>query len=156
MFKGIKRWLKYKIIRASIKIKWAKIEEVKLNKVQERVMHITTSLIRNNRSELLINSEVNIKFGEKYYIKKVNNDGEVEKFITLSKTSDGYNVALIGQEFVDGNKYHYHFDVWFNEASGSLILQKFIRVLKNRRNRMEERICRDDEKILDIILERVK
>jgi hypothetical protein len=156
MFRVIKRWLKYKLIRASIKIKWNKIEEVKLNKVQERVMRITTSLIRNNRSELLINPEVNIKFGEKYYIKKVNSDGDVEKFITISKTSDGYNVALIGQELVNGINYHYHFDVWFNEVSGGLILQKFTRVLKNRRNKMEERICLDDEKTLDLILEKVK
>lgn len=156
MFRKIQNRLKYKIMRATIKIKWAKIQEIKLNKVQERVMLITTTLIKNNLSELLINPEVDIKFGEKYYIKKVNKDGEVEKFVTISRTSDGYNVALIGQEIVNGGNYHYHFDVWFNEAAGSLIVQKFIRVLKNRRNRMEERICHDDEKILDLILQKVK
>jgi hypothetical protein len=119
-------------------------------------MLITTTLIKNNLSELLINPEVDIKFGEKYYIKKVNKNGDVEKFITISKTSDGYNVALIGREVVNGSNYHFHFDVWFNNTAGNLIVQKFIRVLKNRRNKMEEKIFHDDEKILDLIFEKIK
>lgn len=151
LMKTISRWFRYRALKTLVKFRKAKVEEIELNEIQKRVFNIVSMVIYDNRSELMINPTIDTKVGEKYYIKKSNKDGDIEKFITITRNSEGYNVALIGHELINGSNYNYHFDVSFNDISGQLLVKKFIRVIKQRRDRMEWKIRKDDEKILDLI-----
>jgi len=144
-------WLKYRFLKILLKIRKSKEDGIRLSDVQKRMMDIVSVVIYDTRSELMINPTIDSKIGEKYYIRKTNKVGEIEKFITITRNHDGYNVALIGNEIIGGVNYSYHFDVWFSETSGQNLIKKFIRVLKQRRDKMELRIRKDDEKTLDLI-----
>lgn len=156
MKEKLNRWLYYRIARLSIKAKWAKYPSSDLSDIQKNMLEITSTLISDSQSELLSNPVIDDKVGEKYYIKKTNDNGVIEKFITISKISSGYNIELIGGENIDGVKHNYHFDVWFDDKCGVKIIEKFKRVLKRRRNKMEAEIRKDDEKTLELILKNLK
>lgn len=149
MIKKIKRWW-YKIL---IRTEWSKTDLNSLTNVQRKTMDITMSLISDSKSELLINPSMD---GEKYYIKKHNTSGEVDKFISISKTSMGYSITLIGHEDSVNVKHKYHYDIWFNDSCGLVMINKFRRVLKRRRDTMERDMMKDDEQTLELILEKLK
>jgi len=155
MKKRINRWLFYRISRLSVKAKWSRTKTSNLTRIQESTLKITLALITDNESELLINPTFDESIGEKYYIKKITDDGEIEKFVTISKTSMGYNITLIGHEIIEDVRHNYHYDIWFNDDYGKVIVDKFIRVIKRRRNKMESEIRRGDEKNLDLILKKL-
>lgn len=155
-FKKIRRWFYYRFARLSVKAKLAKNEKVVLNNIQSKIMSITLATINDVDSELLINPTIDYNVGEKYYVKKFNPNGDVEKFITISKTSDGFSIALVGREIIEGEKHSYHFDVWFNDSFGSIIIDRFKRNLKRRRDKMEAEIRKDDLQTLDLILKKLK
>ena len=83
---NFKRWLYYRFIRLAVKTKELKTDEKPLTKIQERTMKITMSMILDKDCELLINPSYDLNVGEKYYIKKVDDSGELEKFITSVST----------------------------------------------------------------------
>lgn len=144
-------WFKHRLFRVLVKIRKTKQDGVKLSEVQKRMIDIVSATMYDAKSELMINPTIDNKVGEKYYIRKTNKIGEIEKFITITRNHDGYNVALIGHEIIGGVNYSYHFDVWFNDISGQNIVKRFIRVIKQRRDFMESRIRKDDERTLDLI-----
>ena len=152
---NFKRWLYYRFIRLAVKTKELKTDEKPLTKIQERTMKITMSMILDKDCELLINPSYDLNVGEKYYIKKVDDSGELEKFITISKTHSGFNVTIIGHEILDGEKNNYHFDVWFSEFYGTKMVDRFMRVIRRRRMMLEVEMLKDDEKKLDLILKKI-
>lgn len=154
--KKINRWIFYRFARLSIKAKWSRNKLPKLSKIQKNTMDITLALMTDSDSDLIFNPNIDKKVGEKYYIKKSNEEGGVEKFITITKTSMGYSIAVIGSEMIEGVKHNYHLDIWFNETCGKVIIEKFMRILRNRRNKMESEIRKDDEKTLEMILKKLK
>lgn len=156
MIKRIKRWWFYRLCRLSVRTKWGKTNILELTKVQNKTMKITMALISDNKSELLINPNIDTIAGEKYYIKKNNKSGDVDKFVSISKTSMGYSVTLIGHESTDGVKHNYHYDIWFNEDYGLVMVNKFKRVLKRRRDMMELDMRKDDEQTLELILDKLQ
>jgi len=156
MKERFRRWLYYRIARLSVKAKWSRNKLPNLSETQLKLMDITLTLISNNECELLVNPIIDDRVGEKYYIKKNNSSDEVEKFITLTKLSTGWAISLIGHEIIDNDKYNYHFDVWFNDTCGSIITEKFTKVLKRRRNKMESDLRSGDEKTLNLILKKLK
>ena len=142
--------------RLSVKAKQAKNEKSGLTNIQKKIIEITLALINNKDSDLLINPMMDHLVGEKYYIKKFDADDNVEKFITISRISNGFSIELIGHEIIEGEKHNYHFDIWFNENYGYFIVEKFKRNLKRRRDKMEAEIRKDDEKTLELILKKSK
>jgi hypothetical protein len=156
MVKKINRWVFYRITRLSIRAKWLKTNLSDLSNIQSRVMGITLASIVDPDSEMMINPTIDYKVGEKYYIKKYDSKGDVEKFITISKTSNGYSISLVGHELINGTTHKYHFDIWFNDSYGQLIIERFRKNLKRRRDKMEIEIRKDDEKTLDLILNKTK
>ena len=48
------------------------------------------------------------------------------------------------------------FDIWFNDSCGQIIIERFRKNLKRRRDKMETEIRKDDEKTLDLILNKTK
>ena len=155
MKKIVSTWIYYRFARLSVRAKWAKNTIPELSKTQEKVLKITLASMFDENSELLINPTIDDKVGEKYYIKKIDTENNVEKFITISKTSMGYSIALIGHETMDDVRHDYHFDIWFNEVCGNIIIEKFRRILKRRRDKMEAEIRKDDERTLDLILSKM-
>lgn len=154
--KKIKTWVFYRFARFSILTK-PKINKSDLSNVQQKLLEITLSAIRDKDSELLINPEIDNLAGEKYYIKKYNPDNnEVEKFITISKLTSGYNITMVGHEIIDNEKHKYHFDVWFSDIFGVFVVGRFVKNLRYRRDEMEYEIKKDDEKTLDLILKKYK
>lgn len=156
MRKRINRWVFYRFARLSIKAKWSRNKLPELSKVQKDIMKITLTLIADNESELLINPTYDERIGEKYYVKKENSNGQVEKFVTISKTSSGYMITVIGHESFESDKYNYHYDIWFNENCGGMIVEKFKRVIRRRRNKMESEMRRGDEKTLELIIKKLE
>lgn len=156
MRKKISRWLYYKFTRLSIKAKWSRNKLPELTKIQKYTMDITLTLMADNDSELMINPSIDERVGEKYYVKKNKENGEVEKFITITKTSMGYSIAVMGHEYIEETKHSYHLDIWFNDVCGRMIVDKFTRILRRRRNKMENEIRKDDEKTLELILKKLK
>jgi hypothetical protein len=156
MVKKINRWVFYRIARLSIRAKWSKTNLSDLSNIQARVMGITLASIVDPDSEMMINPTIDYKVGEKYYIKKYDSKGDVEKFITISKTSSGYSISLVGHELIDDTTHKYHFDIWINDSCGQLIIERFRKNLKRRRDKMETEIRKDDEKTLDLILNKTK
>jgi hypothetical protein len=156
MRKRLKRWLYYRFARLSVKAKWSKNRLPELSKVQKDIMKITLVLIADNESELLINPTYDESIGEKYYVKKNGVDGEIEKFVTISKTSTGYMITVIGHENFEDVKHNYHYDIWFNETCGRTIVEKFTRVIRRRRNRMESEIRKGDERTLELIIKKLE
>lgn len=153
---NFKRWLYYRFIRLAIRTKELKVDEKPLTKIQERTMKITMALILDKECELLINPSYDANAGERYYIKKVDDSGDLEKFITISKTHSGFNVTLIGHEILDGEKNNYHFDVWFGEYYGTKMVDRFMRVIRRRRMMLEVEMLKDDEKKLELILKKLQ
>ena len=156
MIKKIKRWFYYRLARLSVRAKLVKNDKTDLTNIQKKIIEITLHSINDSDSELLINPMIDYQVGEKYYIKKYDVSGNVEKFITVSKMTNGCSIALIGHEIIDNEKHSYHFDVWFNEGFGSFIIGRFKRNLKRRRDKMEVEIRKDDEKTLELILKKSK
>ena len=156
MIKKIKRWFYYRLTRLSVRTKLAKNERGQLTNIQKKIIEITIASINNKDSELLINPMIDHLVGEKYYIKKFDGDDNVEKFITISRISNGFSIELIGHEIIDGEKHNYHFDIWFSENFGHFITERFKRNLKRRRDNMESEIRKDDEKTLELILKKSK
>ena len=156
MRKRLKRWLYYRFARLSVKAKWSRNKLPELTKVQKDIMQITLALIADNESGLLINPTYDERVGEKYYVKKEGDDGEVEKFVTISKTSTGYMITVIGHESFETDKYNYHYDIWFNETCGKMIVDKFTRVIRRRRNKMESEMRKGDEKTLELIIKKLE
>lgn len=156
LYRKINRWFFYRFSRLLIKSKWSKSYETELSDIQKKVLEITVSSIQDLDSELLINPMIDNEIGEKYYIKKYNVDGDVEKFITISKMTSGCSVALVGHEIIDNIKHSYHFDIWFGERFCVLMVGKFKKNLKRRRDRMETDIRKDDERTLELILKKTK
>jgi hypothetical protein len=156
MKKRLRRWLYYRFARLSVKAKWSRNKLPELTKVQEDIMKITFALIADNESELLINPTYDERVGEKYYIKKTTDSGEIEKFITISKTSSGYMITVVGHEIIADDKYNYHYDTWFNETVGRMIVEKFTRVIRRRRNKMESEMRKGDEKVLELIIKKLQ
>lgn len=152
----LSRWFYYRFSRLSVKAKWAKNKLPDLSKTQKTAMDITLTLMSDSDSELMINPSIDVKVGEKYYIKKNDENDNIEKFITVSRMSNGYNIAIIGHEMIEGSKYNYHLDVWLNDVCGKIIVDKFKRIIRNRRNKMEADIRKDDEQTLELILKKLK
>ena len=156
MRKKIKRWLYYRFTRLSIKAKWSRNKLPELSKTQRTAMDITLTLMMDSDSDLMINPSIDENVGEKYYIKKNNEEGGIEKFVTITRTSMGFSIGIIGNELIEGVRHSYHLDIWFNETCGRLIIDKFTRILRHRRNKMESEIRKDDEKTLELILKKLK
>lgn len=156
MIKKIKQWFYYRLARLSVKAKQAKNEKDRLTNIQKKIIEITLALINNKDSDLLINPMMDHLVGEKYYVKKFDADDNVEKFITISRISNGFSIELIGHEIIEGEKHNYHFDIWFSENYGYFIVERFKRNLKRRRDKMEAEIRKDDEKTLELILKKSK
>ena len=156
MIKKIKQWFYYRLAMLSVKAKQAKNEKDRLTNIQKKIIEITLALINNKDSDLLINPMMDHLVGEKYYVKKFDADDNVEKFITISRISNGFSIELIGHEIIEGEKHNYHFDIWFSENYGYFIVEKFKRNLKRRRDKMEAEIRKDDEKTLELILKKSK
>lgn len=156
LLKKIKRWFYYRITRLTVKAKWNKDNQNDLSNIQRKIMYITVSSISNEDSELLINPMIDYDIGEKYYIKKYNNEGDVEKFITISKMTSGYSISVVGHEFIEHTRHRYHFDVWFPDSFGIKMISRFKKNLKRKRDKMETEIRKDDEKTLDLILKKSK
>ena len=153
---NFKRWIYYRFTRFSVRNKWSKNKIPDLSKVQEHILKITLALISDNDSELLINPTIDSNVGEKYYIKKLGEDEEIEKFVTISKTSTGCSVALMGHEIIEGSKHNYHYEVWLSESCGNVIADKFSRVIRRRRNKMESEIRKGDERTLELIIKKLE
>jgi hypothetical protein len=151
----INRWIYYRICRLLLKFKSRTKKRVKLNRIQDKMMRIVLSLIYDSNSELSINPTVDSMIGEKYYIKKINKNGTIDKYMTLSKASSGYNVTLIGNDIVDNTKHTYHYEVLFDDASGAQMIDKIIRIIRRRRNKMEVFIRKDYEKSLEEVLKNI-
>lgn len=152
----INRWFYYRFARLSVRAKWSRVNLSELSKVQERTMKITLALMYDSDTEMLINPRVDEKVGEKYYIKKFNENNEPSVFVTISKNSNGYIFNIIGDEEIDGKEIRYHYDIWFNENYGNYVLEKFKRILRRRRNKMEQEIRKGDEETLDLILKKLE
>ena len=153
---NFKRWFYYRLVRLAVKTKELKTDEKPLTKIQERTMKITMALILDKECELLINPSHDVNVGERYYVKKLDDAGNAEKFITISKTHSGFNVTLIGHEILDGEKNNYHFDVWFGEYYGTKMVDRFMRVIRRRRMMLEVEMLKDDEKKLELILRKIE
>jgi hypothetical protein len=151
----ISLWVYYRILRFIIKRRTEKENSITLTPIQEKVYKIVNALISEKNSELLINPSIEENIGEKYYIKTMQKD-KIEKFITISRTSMGYRVTIIGQEYIEPFLYNYHYDVSFDNTIGYKIVNKFIKSLKNRRNKVEKNIRLGDQKILELIFQNIK
>ena len=156
MKRRLNRWLYYRFARLSVKAKWSRDRLPELSKVQKDIMKVTLTLIADNESELLINPTYDERIGEKYYVKKEGSDGEVEKFVTIAKSSTGYMITVIGHEILEGVKHNYHYDIWFSETCGRTIVEKFTRVIRRRRNKMEYEMRKGDEETLELIIKKLE
>ena len=152
----INRWFYYRIARLSVRAKWSRVNLSELSMVQDRTMKITLALMRDSDTEMLINPRVDEKVGEKYYIKKFNENNEPSVFVTISKNSNGYIFNIIGNEDINGKEVRYHYDIWFGEGYGNYVLERFKRILTRRRNKMEKEIRQGDEEALDLILKKLE
>ncbi len=132
-------YLKYYYKRFRVKMERPDISN--LTSIQKKVLKIVTKVITDPESKLYTNP-----LDKKYYIRKIGSD-KINIFITIEMDNKGYRLSIIGKNFITElnviEKFNY--DVVLPDDVGKLVVNKFYKLLKRVRNKMEEEILKENE-----------
>jgi hypothetical protein len=138
-FKKTYRKLKYKYKRITVKIDRPNFDNLTPN--QKKVVKIISKLLLDPNVKLYTNP-----LDSKFYLKKF--EGEVvTMFVIIESKERGFNISITGKTLKKDSQIieKFHYDIWLPSDGAKIVMNKFYKVLKRMRNKMEDEILKENE-----------
>ena len=138
-FKKTYKRIRYRFKRLAVKIERPNFDNLTPN--QKKVVKIISKLLLDPNVKLYTNP-----LDSKFYLKKF--DGEiVTMFVIIESKERGFNISITGKTLKKDSQIieKFHYDIWLPSDGAKIVMNKFYKVLKRMRNKMEDEILKENE-----------